>query len=96
MAELVSRAGVIKGNMRLEKGFFSSVSAGYLLSFACVTLTSMMSSPWYQGNAPGLAFMLSALVIPYGLSMDFLTGAGLCIDFFVVSSQIYVPPMPNE
>lgn len=23
MAELVSRAGVVKGNMRLEKGFFS-------------------------------------------------------------------------
>ena len=91
MAELVFRAGVVKGNMRLEKGIFGSVSAGYLLSFACVTLTSTMSSHWYQGNESGLIRMLSALVIPYGFSMDFLTGAGLCTDFFIVSSQICVP-----
>jgi hypothetical protein len=26
--EMVSRAGVVKGNMRLDKVFFSSVSAG--------------------------------------------------------------------
>jgi hypothetical protein len=71
-----SRAGVVEGNMGLEKGFFNSVSAGCLLSFACVTLISAMSSPWYQGNVPGLIRMLSALVIPYGLSMSFLIGAG--------------------
>jgi formate/nitrite transporter FocA (FNT family) len=96
MAEFVSRTGVVKGNMRLKKGFFSSVSAGCLLSFACVTLNSTMSSPWYQGNVPGLIRMLSALVIPYGLSMGFLTGASLYTDSFMVSSQICVPQMPNE
>ena len=36
MAELVSRADVVKGNMRLENSFFSSVSAGCPL-FAGVT-----------------------------------------------------------
>jgi formate/nitrite transporter FocA (FNT family) len=95
MAELVSHAGAVKGNMRLEKGS-STVSASCLLSFACVTLISTMSSPWYQGNVPGLIRMLSALVIPYGLSMGFLTGASLYTDSFMVSSQICVPQMPNE
>ena len=43
--ELISRAGVRKGNMRVDKVFFSSVSAGCLLSFACATFLNTNSSP---------------------------------------------------
>ena len=82
--ELVSRTGVVKGNMRLDKVFFSSISAGCLLSFACATFLSTNSSPWYQENAPGLIRTISALVFPYGLCMVFLTGADLCTGSFMV------------
>jgi formate/nitrite transporter FocA (FNT family) len=82
--ELISRAGLIKGNMRLDKVFFSSVSAGCLLSFACATFISTNSSPWYQENAPGLIRTFAALVFPYGLCMVFLTGADLCTGSFMV------------
>jgi hypothetical protein len=43
--ELIARADLIKGNMRLDKLFFSSVSAGCLLSFACATFISTNGSP---------------------------------------------------
>jgi hypothetical protein len=82
--ELISRTGVFKGNMRLDRVFFSSISAGCLLSFACATLISTNSSPWYQENAPGLIRTLAALVFPYGLCMVFLTGADLCTGSFMV------------
>lgn len=52
--ELVSRAGVAKGNMRPDKTFLSAVSAGCLLSFACAVALGCNTAPWYQENAPGL------------------------------------------
>lgn len=52
-AELVSRAGVAKANMRLDKVFMSAVMAGMLLAFACATVLSTYTAPWYQTNAPG-------------------------------------------
>ena len=85
-AELVARAGVTKANTRLDKAFFSSVSAGCLLSFACATALSTNAAPWYQENAPGLIRTISALVFPYGLCMIVLTGADLCTGSFMVSS----------
>ena len=81
--EMVSRAGVYKGNMRPEKIFLSSVSAGCLLGFACATALSINSSPWYQENAPGLIKAIAALVFPYGLCMIVLTGADLCTGTFM-------------
>lgn len=64
--ELVSRAGVAKAHMRIDKVFISSVNAGFILSFACATHLSIQSSPWYQENAPGLIRAIGALVFPYG------------------------------
>jgi formate/nitrite transporter FocA (FNT family) len=46
--EIVGRSGYIKANMRLDKVFFSSVNAGFVLAFACATALSTNSSPWYQ------------------------------------------------
>jgi formate/nitrite transporter FocA (FNT family) len=66
--ELVSRAGVVKGNMRIDKVFFSSVNAGMILSFACASHLSIQSSPWFQENAAGLIRAIGALVFPYGMS----------------------------
>ena len=83
--EIVSRAGVIKGNMPLYKVFLSSVSAGCLLSFAAASCLSINASPWYQDNAAGLIRTLGALVFPYGLVMIVLTGADLCTGTFMVS-----------
>ncbi|CAI7595131.1 unnamed protein product [Penicillium manginii] len=65
--EAVGKAGVQKGNMRLDKVFLSSVSAGCLLAFACGTVLSTNATPWFQENAPGLMRTISALVFPYGL-----------------------------
>lgn len=84
--EAVANTGVYKGNMRLDKVFFSAVSAGCLLSFACGTVLSTNSSPWFQENAPGLIRTISSLVFPYGLVMIILTGADLCTGSFMVSS----------
>ncbi|KKY15744.1 putative formate nitrite transporter family [Phaeomoniella chlamydospora] len=84
--ELVSRAGVHKANMRLDKIFFSSVSAGCLLSFACATALSTNTAPWYQENAPGLIRTIAALVFPYGLCMIVLTGADLCTGTFLFTT----------
>jgi formate/nitrite transporter FocA (FNT family) len=67
--ELVSRAGVKKGNMRADKVFLSSVSAGCLLSFAGACALSANTAPWVQDNAPGLARLAGALVFPLGLVM---------------------------
>lgn len=67
--ELVSRAGVKKGNMRPDKVFLSSVSAGCLLSFASAAAMSANTAPWFQDNAPGLIRMVGALVFPLGLVM---------------------------
>jgi len=85
-AEIVSRVGVQKGNMRLDKVFFSSVSAGCLLAFACATALSTNAAPWYQENAPGLIRTIGALVFPYGLCMIVLTGADLCTASFMFTS----------
>ncbi|KAI1612115.1 formate/nitrite transporter family protein [Exophiala viscosa] len=81
--EIVSRAGAIKGNTRLDKVFFSAVSAGCLLAFACATALSTNASPWYQENAPGLIRTISAIVFPYGLCSIILTGADLCTGSFM-------------
>lgn len=86
VTELVSNAGVQKGNMRLDKTFMSAVSAGCLLAFACGTVLSTNATPWFQENAPGLMRTISALVFPYGLCMIILTGADLCTGSFMVWS----------
>ncbi|KAJ5683576.1 formate/nitrite transporter family protein [Penicillium macrosclerotiorum] len=84
--EAVAAAGVQKGNMRLDKVFFSSVSAGCLLAFACGTVLSTNASPWFQENAAGLIRTISALVFPYGLCMIILTGADLCTGSFMFTT----------
>ncbi|KAL2836477.1 Formate/nitrite transporter [Aspergillus pseudoustus] len=86
VAEFVSRAGHVKGNMRLDKVFFSAFSAGCLLAFACGTVLSTNSSPWFQENAPGLMRTISALVFPYGLVLIILTGADLCTGSFMFTT----------
>lgn len=67
--ELVSRAGVIKGNMRPERIFISAVSGGCLLAFAGAAYLSVTTAPWYQENAPGLLRMVGAFIFPLGLVM---------------------------
>ncbi|KAF1984963.1 Formate/nitrite transporter [Aulographum hederae CBS 113979] len=84
--ELVSRTGVLKANMRLDKMFLSSVSAGFLLSFACATLLSTNTAPWFQQNAPGLIRTIGALVFPYGLTIVTLTGSDLCTGSFMFTT----------
>ncbi|KAK5192981.1 hypothetical protein LTR99_010650 [Exophiala xenobiotica] len=86
-AEIVSRAGVVKGNQRLDKIFFSAVSAGCLLSFACATALSTNAAPWFQENAPGLIRTISAFVFPYGLCTIVLTGAELCTGSFMFTAM---------
>jgi formate/nitrite transporter FocA (FNT family) len=83
--EIISRAGVKKGNMRPDKVFLSAVSAGCLLSFAAASSLSTNTAPWYQDNAPGLIRTIGALVFPYGLVLIVLTGADLCTGTFMVS-----------
>lgn len=90
VVEAVARAGVHKGNMRLDKVFFSSVSAGCLLAFACGSVLSTNATPWFQENAPGLMRTISALIFPYGLCMIILTGADLCTGSFMVCSPLYI------
>jgi formate/nitrite transporter FocA (FNT family) len=84
VVEFVSRAGTVKGHMRLDKIFLSSVSAGCLLALACGTTLSTNASPWFTENAPGLIRTISALVFPYGLVLIILTGADLCTGSFMV------------
>ncbi|RHZ56265.1 formate/nitrite transporter family protein [Aspergillus thermomutatus] len=86
VAQLVARAGVGKGNMRLDKVFFSAFSAGCLLAFACGTALSTSTTAWFQENAPGLIRTISALVFPYGLCMIILTGADLCTGSFMFTT----------
>jgi len=83
-AEIVSRAGVVKANMRPDKIFMSGAMAGMMLSFACCTLLSTNASPWYTDNAPGLIRTIAALVFPYGLCMVVLTGSDLSTGSFLV------------
>jgi formate/nitrite transporter FocA (FNT family) len=83
-AELVSRAGVSKANMRIDKIFLSGVMAGMMLSFACASVLSTNTAPWYQTNAPGLIRTIAALIFPYGLCMIVLTGSDLCTGSFLV------------
>lgn len=80
----IAQSGVDKGNMRLDKVFFSAASAGCLLAFACGTVLSTSTTPWFQENAPGLIRTIGALVFPYGLCMIILTGADLCTGSFLV------------
>ena len=83
--EMISLAGVKKGNMRPDKVFLSAVSAGCLLSFAAASSISTNTAPWYQDNAPGFIRTIGALIFPYGLVMIVLTGADLCTGTFMVS-----------
>jgi len=92
VVEAVARSGVHKGNMRLDKVFLSSISAGCLLAFACGTALSTNASPWYAENAAGLIRTISALVFPYGLCMIILTGADLCTGSFMVSRPLVEVP----
>lgn len=84
VVELITRAGVTKGNMPLEKIFLSSVSGGCLLAFACGSLLSTATAPWFQEHAPGLIRTISSMVFPYGLCMIILTGVDLCTSSFLV------------
>ncbi|KAJ5247641.1 hypothetical protein N7468_002624 [Penicillium chermesinum] len=86
VVQALERTGIQKGNMRLDKVFFSSVSAGCLLALACGTALSTNASPWFQSNAPGLIRTISALVFPYGLVMIILTGADLCTGSFMYTT----------
>ncbi|KAH8694213.1 Formate/nitrite transporter, partial [Talaromyces proteolyticus] len=86
VVEMITSTGVQKGNMRLDKVFFSSVSAGCFLAFACATALSTNTAPWWQENAPGLIRTISALVFPYGLCMIILTGADLCTGSFMFTT----------
>ncbi|KAL4735408.1 Formate/nitrite transporter-domain-containing protein [Aspergillus similis] len=86
VTEFVSRAGTVKGHMRLDKIFLSSVSAGCLLALACGTTLSTNASPWFSENAPGLIRTISALVFPYGLALIILTGADLCTGSFMYTT----------
>ncbi|KAJ5374414.1 hypothetical protein N7517_006420 [Penicillium concentricum] len=86
VVEAVSKLGAHKGHMRLDKVFFSAVSAGCILAFACGTTLSTNATPWFQENAPGLMRTISALVFPYGLCMILLTGADLCTGSFMFTS----------
>ncbi|CAO2653099.1 Nn.00g025100.m01.CDS01 [Neocucurbitaria sp. VM-36] len=81
--EIVSRTGVKKAHNRLDKTFLSAISAGMILSFACATLISTNTAPWYQENAPGLIRTLAALVFPYGLVAVQMTGSDLCTGSFM-------------
>jgi formate/nitrite transporter FocA (FNT family) len=65
--ELVSRAGMKKGHMRMDKVFLSAVSAGCLSSFASASYLSVTTAPWFQENAPGLISMVGSMIFPYGL-----------------------------
>ena len=82
--ELVSRAGVAKAKMRVDKIFFSSFMGGALLAFAAAVCLITNTSPWFQTNAPGLIKMLGAMIFPIGLVMVVLTGADLVTGSFMV------------
>lgn len=86
--ELVSRAGVKKANMRPDKIFLSSCSAGALLGFAGACTLSINASPWYSDNAPGLLRMIGAIIFPLGLVMIVLTGADLFTGTNMVRTHI--------
>ena len=88
--ELVSRAGVQKAKMRVDKIFFSSFLAGALLSFAAAVCLVTNTAPWYQENAPGLIRMIGAIIFPIGLVMIVLTGADLVTGSFMVSRSTIV------
>lgn len=85
----VGEAGAHKGTTRVDKVFFSGVSAGCLLAFACGTVLSTNTAPAWQESAPGLIRTVGAVVFPYGLCMILLTGADLCTGSFMVW-----PPFP--
>ena len=91
-AELVSRAGVAKANMRIDKIFMSGVMAGMMLSFACASVLSTNTAPWFQENAPGLIRTIAALIFPYGLCMIILTGSDLCTGSFLVCETLRIIP----
>ncbi|AEO66287.1 uncharacterized protein THITE_119017 [Thermothielavioides terrestris NRRL 8126] len=90
--ELVSRAGVKKGNMRLDKIFLSAVSAGCLLAFACAATLSTNTAPWMQTNAPGLIRTIAALIFPFGLCLIVMTGADLFTGSHMVLHRRCCPP----
>ncbi|KAF1965931.1 Formate/nitrite transporter [Bimuria novae-zelandiae CBS 107.79] len=84
--ELVSRAGVAKANIRIDKILMSGIIAGMLLSFACASVLSTNTVLWYQENAPGLIRTISALIFPYGLCAIILTGSDLCTGSFLFTT----------
>lgn len=83
-AELISRAGALKGAMRPETAFLSAVSAGCLLSFAAAANLRAQASPWLSENAPGVNGLIGAIVFPVGLVWIVLTGAELFTDTVMV------------
>ena len=86
-AEICSRAGVTKANMRIDKIFCSSFIAGCLLSFACAALLITNTAPWYQENAPGVIRMMGAVIFPFGLVSIVLTGSDLCTGSFMFTTM---------
>jgi formate/nitrite transporter FocA (FNT family) len=75
--------------MRIDKIFMSGVMAGMMLSFACASVLSTNTAPWFQENAPGLIRTIAALIFPYGLCMIILTGSDLCTGSFLVCRTSY-------
>lgn len=94
--EQISRLAVKKAHTPVLKAFMAAVSGGAILAFACATLVSTSSAPWFQENAPGLIKTIAALVFPYGLAIILLSGSDLCTTAFmymtVASLQRRVAP----
>jgi formate/nitrite transporter FocA (FNT family) len=82
--ELISRIGVRKARMRLDKMFINSFIGGPLLGFGSALSLSTLASPWFTTNAPGLIRTICAMVSPVGLIMVTLTGADLFTSYVLV------------
>jgi formate/nitrite transporter FocA (FNT family) len=89
----IADAGASKGATRADKVFFSAISAGCLLAFACGTVLTTGTAPAWQESAPGLLRTIRALVFPYGLCMILLTGADLCTCSFMVRQPLFQFPI---
>ncbi|KAH8648661.1 Formate/nitrite transporter-domain-containing protein [Xylariales sp. PMI_506] len=84
--ELVSRAGVVKANTRMDRVFLSAVSGGCMIGFASASYVCVTTAPWFQVNAPGVIEMVGAFIFPYGLLLVVLTGAELCTGSFLYTT----------
>ncbi|KAL4984108.1 hypothetical protein BDW68DRAFT_180948 [Aspergillus falconensis] len=70
VTDFVSRAGLVKGNMRFDKFFFSSVSAGAILAFACGTVLSTNADPGSQTMPPACSAQSARLGLPLRIVLD--------------------------